>query len=42
MNRVLFRVAILLIRVIEFNLAADLLVGAVIGLISVLRREHTH
>jgi len=35
-------VAVLLIRVIEFNLAADLLIGALKGLISALRREHTH
>jgi hypothetical protein len=42
MNKVLFRIAVLLIRFIEFNLAADLLVEAIIGLISVLRRRHTH
>lgn len=38
MNRVFFRIALLLIRVIQFNLAADLLVRAVMGLNSVRRR----
>jgi hypothetical protein len=42
MNSILFRVALLLVRIIQFNLAADLLVGAIAGLVSVLRRERTH
>jgi hypothetical protein len=39
MNKILFRIAILLIRVIEFNLAASLLIGAIDGLIYVLWGE---
>ncbi len=39
MNRILLRIAILLIRLIQFNLAASLLIGALNGLLYVLWGE---
>jgi len=38
MNRILFRVAILLLRFVEFNLAADLLIGAIFAMALCLRK----
>lgn len=39
MNRALLRIVILILRFVEFQIAADLLLGAAYAVFSTLRRE---